>query len=296
MTHPVHHTQANGLDFAYLAAGPDDGPLALCLHGFPDHAPTYASLLDDLAAAGYRAIAPWMRGYAPTQVPADGVYQTGALSADALALVDALAPGRSDSVLIGHDWGAICAYGAAAHAPDRVSKLVSLAVPHTAAVGVQLMTNARQLRRSWYMFFFQMPMADFGVQANDFAFIDMLWEDWSPGYTPPAEFMRALKDTLGAPGSLAAALGYYRAMLGSGPQDPAFDDLQAAAMGPIPVETLYLHGADDGCMGAELVDVDALRPFFPKGLEVEIVAGTGHFLHLESPVVVNRRIVDFLAR
>src|SRR6266852_4367999 len=87
---------ANGVDFVALALGPADGALALCLHGFPDSAITWRYLLPELAAAGFRAVAPWMRGYAPTAVPADGSYGVGALVADACALHDALgADGRA---------------------------------------------------------------------------------------------------------------------------------------------------------------------------------------------------------
>ena len=106
--------EANGLLFGYLEAGPAGGPLALCLHGFPDSAWTWRHLLPELAGAGYRAVAPFMRGYAPTEVPEDGRYQTGALVADAVALHEALG-GDGRAVLIGHDWGAMAAYGAAAH-------------------------------------------------------------------------------------------------------------------------------------------------------------------------------------
>src|SRR6476646_5540966 len=107
---------ANGLTFAYLEAG--SGPLALCLHGFPDSAHTWRHLLPALADAGYHAVAPFQRGYAPTGLPADGAYQTGALAADANALHEALG-GSGDAVLIGHDWGATATYAAAAHAPSR---------------------------------------------------------------------------------------------------------------------------------------------------------------------------------
>src|SRR5438045_6330238 len=105
-----HRVNANAIDFAYLACG-DEGPLALCLHGFPDSAWTWRYLLPELAAAGFRAVAPFMRGYAPTDVPTDGRYQTGALAADALALHDVLG-GDGDAVIVGHDWGAAATYGA----------------------------------------------------------------------------------------------------------------------------------------------------------------------------------------
>src|SRR5262245_22631183 len=94
--------EVEGLDIAYLACG-DDGPLALCLHGFPDSAHTWRHLLPALAEAGFRAIAPWMRGYAPTAVPADGRLQNGALVRDAIGLHEVLG-GDAAAVLVGHDW------------------------------------------------------------------------------------------------------------------------------------------------------------------------------------------------
>src|ERR1700730_10721104 len=104
----VRTVRANELEFALIEAG--SGPLVLCLHGFPDTAHTWRHLLPELAGAGYHAVAPWMRGYAPTGIPADGCYQTGALATDACALHDALG-GDGRAVLIGHDWGAAAATG-----------------------------------------------------------------------------------------------------------------------------------------------------------------------------------------
>src|SRR5580765_1168097 len=95
--------RANGLTFATLEAG--DGPLVLCLHGFPDHARSFRHQLPALAAAGFRAVAPFMRGYAPTEVPPDGPYQSAALAQDAVALIDAL--GYQRAAIFGHDWGAV---------------------------------------------------------------------------------------------------------------------------------------------------------------------------------------------
>jgi pimeloyl-ACP methyl ester carboxylesterase len=293
MTEP-QRIEANGIDFAYLEAGPADGPLALCLHGFPDHAPTWQHLMPALAAAGYHVIAPWLRGYSPTGLAPDGNYQIATVALDALALTDAFA-GDRDAVLIGHDWGAIAAYVAVGHRPDRFTRLVALSVPHQGALMARFLTTPAQLKRSWYIFFFQTPLADLIVPGDDFAVIDMLWHDWSPGLIPDAGFMRALKDTLGAPGSTAAAIAYYRSMLGTTPGDPSLSDVQAAGNGPIDVPTLYLHGADDGCMGVELVDEGELTPYFPAGIEVGIVASSGHFLHLDQPEAVNQRILTFLS-
>lgn len=287
---------AGPLEVAYLEDGPPGGPLALCLHGFPDHAPTWTALLSDLAAAGFHAVAPWMRGYAPTAVPSDGRYQTAALSLDALALADALAPADRPAVIVGHDWGALAAYGAVVHRPERFRRLVAMSVPHPALLAGRLLTTPAQLKRSWYMFFFQLPLAGMAVGADDFALIDTLWRDWSPGFEPPADHLRGVKEALAAPGGLDAALGYYRDLWDPTRQDPRLTAVQGGANGWVPVPTLYLHGADDGCIGAEIVDADAMKPLFPAGLDVAIVAGTGHFLHLEDPAGVNRRIVEFVSR
>lgn len=290
--HEPRHITVRDLDVAYLEEGPADGPLALCLHGFPDHAPTWERLMPRLAEAGYHAVAPWLRGYAPTGLAPDGNYQVASLALDALALADALA-GDRDAVLVGHDWGAIASYTAVGHRPDRFSKLVTMAVPHPAALTTAFL-SPEQLKRSFYIFLFQTPLAEMVVPNDDFAFIDFLWRTWSPGHEPEPAFMRALKDTLAAPGSTEAAIGYYRAMLGTTPPDPALDEVSAAGNGPMPVPTLYLHGADDGCMGVEIVDTEALAPYFPAGLDVEVVPASGHFLHLDQPEAVARLVLDFL--
>ena len=149
---------ANGVQFSYFELGPPDGPLALCLHGFPDSAYTWRFLLPELAAAGFHAVAPFLRGYAPTAIPSDGGYQIGALARDANTLHAALG-GTDDAVIIGHDWGALTAYAAVAHQPDRWRRAVTAAVPPTGSIGMSLFSYA-QLQRSWYMFFFLSPMAE----------------------------------------------------------------------------------------------------------------------------------------
>jgi pimeloyl-ACP methyl ester carboxylesterase len=278
--------QANGVEFAYVEDGPPDGPLALCLHGFPDSAHTWRHLLPDLASAGFHAVAPWMRGYAPTAVPADGRYQTGALVADAIALHEALG-GDGRAVIIGHDWGAVATYGAASFEPGRWSKVVTMAVPPS--VGASLFTSYAQIKRSFYMFVFQSPLAEFLVSANDLAFIDGLWADWSPGYDGGQD-AAWVKDTLREQANLSAALGYYRATFGTTAAAPELAAEQEAT-GKLPSQPLlYLHGADDGCIGVELVNKE-----LPANVETVIVEGSGHFLHVERPEEINQRVVKFLS-
>ncbi|GAA2106259.1 alpha/beta fold hydrolase [Actinomadura alba] len=277
---------ANGLQFRFLSAGASDGPLALCLHGFPDSAHTWRHLLPELARAGFRAVAPFMRGYAPTQVPGDGAYQTGALAADANALHEAL-DGGPDAVLIGHDWGAATAYGASALAPGRWRRVVALAVPPVNSMAAAFF-DYEQLKRSFYIFLFQTPLAEMALNRS---FVEGLWRDWSPGYEAAEDVAHAM-DCLRSPEHATAAIGYYRAMLDGSRHVEAYATEQAAMtrVGERPV--LYLHGADDGCLGAAAVQ-DAER-YLPAGSRVEVVPGAGHFLQLERPVEVNSRILGWV--
>lgn len=285
-----HQADIDGLSMTYLAAGLDnDGPLAICLHGFPDSAHTWRLLLPRLAASGYRAVAPFLRGYAPTAVPTDGRLQTAASAMDVLALRRLLG-GQDDSVLIGHDWGAVITHIAANSAPW--SKVVTMAVPPGPAVGVAFLTNLAQIKRSWYMFFFQHPFADMVVGANDLAYIDMLWADWSPGYDARHD-LELLKPSLRDPANLQAALGYYRATLGAGYQDPALESMQNLSSEVPSAPLLYLHGRTDGCMGVEVAEF-AIAALPPSARGV-ILDGAGHFLHLEQPEAVNDIVMEFLA-
>jgi pimeloyl-ACP methyl ester carboxylesterase len=281
--------RASNLNFTMLEAG--EGPLVLCLHGFPDTAHSFRYQLPMLAKAGYHAVAPFMRGYAPTEPAPDGRYDSQVLSEDALALIAAL--GYKDAIIFGHDWGAVAAYGAAASAPEQVSKLITAAVPYGSKFFEALVTNYAQQRRSWYMFFFQTAIAEASVAFNDFAFLEKLWTDWSPGWKWAPEDMEALKKSFRAKGTLNAALGYYRATLGPALRTPADPKGPATAMSvPINVQSLMIHGQDDGCIGVELLD--AMGALFPKGLKIEVVPGAGHFVHQEKPGLINDLIFKFL--
>src|SRR5215469_3468330 len=284
--------RANGLEFGLLEAG-GPGPLALCLHGFPDTAHTWARLLPAHARAGFHAVAPFMRGYAPTTV-----------AADAVALHEVLG-GSGDAVLIGHDWGAEAAYAAAAFAPDRWRRLVTLAVP-PAALDAVLFSDYEQLKRLFYTFMFRDPngFADAVVARDEMAFLDRLWADWSPGF-PASDHLARVKESLRQPANLAAAIGYYRAAGGYyralGVQDPPerpsdgtarYAAEQEATGRQAPQPTLYLHGADDGCIGVELAR-GTERLLAPSSRMV-VIEHAGHFLQLERPGEVNDHILAWV--
>lgn len=282
-------SNANGLTFAYREAG--DGPLALLLHGFPDSPHGWEPLQLALAAAGYRAVAPWMRGYAPSEVPSDGRYQSGVLGQDANALHEALG-GDADAVVIGHDWGALAVYGAAGTAPARWRRAIAMSVP-PAMLAFSSMLDYEQIKsRYWYQFFFCNALADLAVPQDDLAFLDKLWRDWGPGILTEAP--AAVKDALRDPANLTAALGYYRQTLGGVQQDPSLAAEQAASMtGPAEVPTLYVHGEQDGCMATpDLAMVPMALP--APGSRAEALAGAGHFLQYEQPDKLAELVLHFL--
>ncbi|MGE0824988.1 MAG: alpha/beta fold hydrolase [Candidatus Binatia bacterium] len=282
---------ANGLRFHFLEQG--QGPLALCMHGFPDSPWTYRYLLPTLANAGYRVVAPFIRGYAPTAIPTDEQYTTQNLVADVNALHTALG-GGSDAVLIAHDWSAVAAYGALAAEPTRWRRAVIGNVPPLSIFGQVAFTYA-QIKRSFYFWFFQMAVSDSVVAANDLAFIDGLWGDWSPGYDATYDLTR-LKECLRHPDNLKAAMGYYRALFNPSSFGlPEAMATQASIWGrPVPHPVLYIHGTTDGCIALDADLMQEVPKFLGPGSELARIEGVGHFFLVEKPQEINERIVRFL--
>ncbi len=285
--------RANEVDFSCLEWNGGSRGLVLAAHGFPDHAPTFKALGQALAAEGYRVVAPYLRGYAPTDITT-GPYHPTAIAKDLFELATTLRREQEPLYMVGHDWGAAATYLAAAALGPTVSRIVTLAVPHGSGFAQALVANPEQQRRSWYMFFFQLPFASAAVAHQDFAFIERLWRDWSPGYQAPPAEMQALKETLGKEGVLTAALYYYRDTF----QTPVLNDelveFSHRAAAKIKAPCLYLHGTDDGCIGWEVAE--AMADGFEGELVKEQIAGVGHFLHLEQPESINARVVDWLAQ
>lgn len=280
--------KARGLTFPALSCG--EGPLVLCLHGFPDCQRSFRLQLPALAAAGYRAVAPALRGYAPSCQTA--LSETHALAAaeDAIAIADALTDGPA--YLVGHDWGAIATYLAVASAPARFKAAVTMAVPHPLGMAHSLPKLPKQLRASWYMFFFQLPgIAEQALRNRDFALVDKLWRDWSPDFALPAAERDAIAATFREPGVVEAALAYYRELFKV--QSATSKRSLALLARPIATPLLALTGARDGCILSELYD-HAMGPRWLSDCTVERMEGVGHFLHQEDPARINQRLILFL--
>lgn len=206
-------------------------------------------------------VAPFLRGYAPTDLAPDGDYSVRALAADAVALRWALAGDDGTAILVGHDWGATAAYAVPGGVFDRV---VTIAVPPPSTLlGLPATLAARQARRSWYIAFQQLP----GVAERALPrLLPRLWRDWSPDHDP-AEDLDRLWDALDTPERRTAALTYYRHL-----RKLRARDLRDAAL-----SDAYLHGADDGCLLADVAR---------RVSGVHVVEGAGHFVQLERPEVV----------
>ena len=257
----------------------------LCLHGFPDTAWCFVPLLKSLADAGYRAVAPFMRGYPPSGLAPDGDYRVITLGRDALALIEAL--GAQRAVLVGHDWGAAATYVAAVLAPERIERIVTAALPHLRRF--LLWPNLRQLKRSRYMGFFQLrDIPERRIVADDFKWLRALIREWSPGWNFSEDDFRPLKAAFSDPERLSAALAYYRAM----PRNLTDRATWTLLFTPIKLPARVIRGADDGCIGPEMFE--GQEKLFAGGFELMTLQRAGHFMHCEQPDAFARLTLEFI--
>lgn len=281
---PVLKTiHANGIEFAYYEQG--TGALVLCIHGFPDTAETWRDVLPALANAGYRAVAPYTRGYPPTSIPADASYTARDLGNDVLALIEAL--GEQQAVVIGHDWGALAAYAAATIDPSRISKLVTVAIPHP----LTLRFTPRVLWRARHFITFQfrgMTLRRF--RKDNFAFVDTIYRRWSPNWNFTAEDVQPVKTAFAQAGGLEAALGYYWSFA-SNLRNP---EVRAVTARRTTVPTLSIFGEADGAVD------NGILPKTPKAFrahyEYVVLPRAGHFPHREAPDSFIAHVLEFLKK
>jgi len=278
MSNPLSLPQmidANGLRFGYHSVG--EGPLVLMLHGFPDTAKAWDPIATPIAVAGYRVVAPYLRGYAPTQMPSrDTTIED--LGGDVVGLIDSF--GGDPTTVVGHDWGAAAAYAAAAMAPEKVSKLVTVALPHPAGFKPKV-TDFWGAR---HFVTFRRKSAPRKFIANDFRGLRQIYSRWSPEWDVAEAELADIKRCLANPESLNAIFGYYRAT----ERKPS--DLMRRKIG---VPTVAFAGVTDGVVPAHTFDQAASR--FTDGYEVIELPG-GHFAHREDPELFTAKLLDVLAR
>jgi pimeloyl-ACP methyl ester carboxylesterase len=264
-----------------VGAGPKDAPVVLLLHGFPEFWYGWHRQLEPLASAGFRVIVPDQRGYNQSSKPRDiRAYSLASLTSDVIAIVDQL--DQRQVFLAGHDWGAAVAWSAALSHPDRIAKLAILNVPHPSVMRRYLMTNPRQLRRSWYMFFFQIPFVPEALfSINNFRMgSSALMRSSKPG-TFSNEDMALYRSAWSQPGAITGMIHWYRA---------AFRLPARFADPTVRVRTRILWGRRDRFLLPEMAD-ESLR-YCTDGKLIPF-PDSSHWLQHEEPARVSELLIEF---
>jgi pimeloyl-ACP methyl ester carboxylesterase len=262
----------------YVEAG--DGPLVVLLHGFPEFWYGWRLQIAPLAAAGFRVVAPDLRGYNLSSKP-DGVGPYGAddLAADIRGLIQER--GAESARVVGHDWGGTAAWTLAMNHPEVVDRLVTLDAAHPRKLNEGL-RHPSQLRRSWYFFYFQLPdLPEHHVQANDWEFFKDFLRDAQPPYAP--EELERYVEAWSQPGAAAAMINYYRHAVRH----------SAGEIRPISAPTLVIWGEQDRYLGPDLAephDEDV-----PNLDRVERLPDASHWVHHDEAERVNELLIDFFA-
>lgn len=278
----VHH-QVNGITLHCIEAGPEDGPLVILLHGFPEFWWGWRYQIEPLAEAGFRVLAPDQRGYNLSDKPeGKQAYDLDTLARDVIGLADAL--GCRTFHLVGHDWGGLVAWWTATRHPERVDKLVAINAPHPAIVGPYLRSHPRQVFRSLYAGFFQLPHLPEAMLSADHhrALKRALLRTSLPGTFSEAD-LDIYEEAWSKPGALTAMLNWYRALPGFQPKDRSGSRL------PTPV--LVMWGRRDFALESGLAE--ASLALCSRG-QIRWFEEATHWVHLESPQALLVDLTRFL--
>ncbi len=264
-------------------AGPAEGPLVILLHGFPEHWYSWRHQIPALAAAGFRVIAPDQRGYNLSEKPSHiKDYAVDTLTQDIVDLIEQV--GRKKAIIVGHDWGGVVAYRLAMDYPDQVKKLVILNSPHPRAFAREA-KKFRQLRRSWYMFYFRLPW----LPESLFNFTPKLWAKkmFQGTAINKAAFsdkeVEVMAKAMAQPGAMRSMLHWYRAAFRFKPKNRTQQ---------IQMPTLIIWGEEDVALNIHLLD--GMEPWFEGPLHIERIPDRGHWIQNEAPKKVNQLLLDFL--
>jgi pimeloyl-ACP methyl ester carboxylesterase len=281
MEHP--YIETNGIRLHVVQDGPKDGPLVILLHGFPEFSYGWRHQIPFLASAGFRVWAPDQRGYNLSDKP-DGIasYSIHELAADVVGLIDA--SGREKVFLVGHDWGAAVAWSVANKYPERLSKMVILNVPHPAVMIKFLRSSFAQLRKSWYMFFFQIPWLPENLSRlrNWNATVQVLIKSSRPGTFSETD-LDTYRQAWAQPKAFRSMINWYRSMVQKPSEPPANPR--------ITVPTLLIWGAQDQALGREMAQPSI--DLCDDGRLIFIEEAT-HWVQHEEAERVNQLIHEFL--
>jgi len=256
-----------------------EGTPVVLLHGFPDGPRSWRVTADALAAAGHRAVVPYLRGYHPDTIGPGRPYGRAEIGDDVVHLLDAL--GIERAVLVGHDWGAACVWSAVSRSPERAAGVVPIAIPHPATMkpSVSLVWGVR------HFFNLKAPLSDRRVARNNFAYVDALYDRWSPDWRGAARgsAVADAKEQFSDPRVLHEALQWYRDL--SFKPDPA-NDFRVGCPG-----LLVTGGAD---FGGDIEPYERSVARFDAPAELLVVDGAGHWPHREGQAEFDARLVAFV--
>ncbi|MGJ4753672.1 alpha/beta fold hydrolase [Leptospira kmetyi] len=280
-------------EYKYLSLGKGKN-LAFFFHGFPDDAGSMKELMEIFSKKDFTCIAPYMRGYSPgSNVPFSTTVSIAELAGDLKFIIESLKTKfkSENTVLIGHDWGAIASYAVANLSPGSIDALVALSVPPLPTYIKNLFIYPSQIIRSWYILFFQLRagIPESALLKNEL--LRRLWEDWSPGWKIPEDRFREVSENLKVPEHLTAALGYYRGLLTPG-NLALWNSSRELVFQKISIPTLVLAGENDECISTSVYK--GLESEFYSRVSFQVIGKAGHFLPLEAPSQVSKEIFKFL--